>query len=208
MSAPGTTTWFDLLRHGEPDGGPKYRGHRDDPLSPLGWRQMQAAIGADDRWDHILTSPLRRCREFAERLAAERGLPCTVVDGFKEISFGAWEGLTTEQVAERFGDGQARFWSDPERHGPEGGEPILDFHRRIGQTWAHWREALAGQRVLLVCHGGVIRMTLAHVMGLPPGRALGAFLVPYANRSRVRLDVTDQGLLGCLVSHGTVEAGP
>ncbi|MBF5058480.1 alpha-ribazole-5'-phosphate phosphatase [Alcanivorax sp. 521-1] len=203
-----TTTWFDLLRHGEPDGGPRYRGHRDDRLSDLGWEQMGAAVRDDDHWDHILTSPLARCRAFAEALAAERGLPCTVEPGFKEISFGAWEGLTPEQVDERFGDSQARFWRDAERHSPDGGEPIQAFHERVGAAWRHWHQELAGQRVLLVCHGGVIRMVLAHVTGLAPGRALGAFLVPYANRSRVRLDRTEHGPLACLVQHGTLEPTP
>ncbi len=34
-------TIVDLLRHGEPDGGQKFRGAVDDPLSPRGWEQMQ-----------------------------------------------------------------------------------------------------------------------------------------------------------------------
>jgi alpha-ribazole phosphatase len=39
-----TTTIFDVIRHGEPEGGPMYRGSKDDPLSPVGWQQMRSAI--------------------------------------------------------------------------------------------------------------------------------------------------------------------
>ncbi len=86
------TTVFDLIRHGEPAGGQMYRGHKDDPLSQQGWQQMRDAISADDEWDHILTSPLLRCREFSAELAREKNLPFTVAHDFKEISFGDWEG--------------------------------------------------------------------------------------------------------------------
>jgi Fructose-2,6-bisphosphatase len=67
-----STTIFDLIRHGEPAGGQMYRGHKDDPLSEQGWQQMRNAITGDDKWDHILSSPLLRCREFAAELAKER----------------------------------------------------------------------------------------------------------------------------------------
>ncbi|MEK6748901.1 MAG: histidine phosphatase family protein, partial [Pseudomonadota bacterium] len=39
------TTVVDMIRHGEPVGGKRYRGHRDDPLSDIGWRQMREAVG-------------------------------------------------------------------------------------------------------------------------------------------------------------------
>lgn len=197
-----TTTYFDLIRHGEPAGGHKYRGHRDDPLSERGWQQMRNAIASGEQWDHILTSPLRRCHEFAGELAVQMAVPVTVAEGFKEISFGDWEGKTREQVAQEYGDHQANFWRDAENHPPPNAETVQDFHQRIGAAWEHWSNELAGQKVLLVCHGGVIRMVLAHVLGLTPSNAMAGFHVPFANRSQVRLDQTEFGTLSCLVKHG------
>lgn len=197
-----TTTTFDLIRHGEPAGGHMYRGHKDDPLSELGWQQMRDAIAAGEQWDHILSSPLLRCREFASELATQTGAPLTIADGFKEICFGDWEGKTREQVAQEYGDHQANFWRDAENHPPINGEHINDFHQRIGEAWQHWQQQLQGQRVLLVCHGGVIRMVLSHVLGLSPGKAMAGFYVPFANRSQVRIDDTEHGTLRCLVRHG------
>ena len=68
-------TCIDLLRHGEPVGGRRYRGQIDDPLSDTGWQQMRAALADRRDWDIIYTSPLRRCAEFAGELAARHGLP-------------------------------------------------------------------------------------------------------------------------------------
>ena len=65
-----TLTTIDLIRHGEPVGGSKYRGQTDDPLSEKGWEQMRAAVGDHRPWEAILTSPLARCRAFAEKLAS------------------------------------------------------------------------------------------------------------------------------------------
>ena len=61
-------TTIDLLRHGEPIGGRRYRGHIDDPLSEYGWSEMWHAVSGETPWQQIITSPLRRCREFAEAL--------------------------------------------------------------------------------------------------------------------------------------------
>jgi len=65
-------TQIDLLRHGEPVGGRRYRGQTDDPLSEKGWQQMRAAVLDVQGWDVIYSSPLRRCAEFAQELSRRR----------------------------------------------------------------------------------------------------------------------------------------
>ncbi|MFO8155736.1 MAG: histidine phosphatase family protein, partial [Thiohalospira sp.] len=95
MSGESHTT-VDLLRHGEPEGGRRYRGQSDDPLSATGWQQMQAAVAGATPWQRVISSPLSRCRVFAETLAAERGLPLEVEADFREIGFGEWEGQSPE----------------------------------------------------------------------------------------------------------------
>lgn len=202
MPLNNTTTIFDVIRHGEPDGGQKYRGHRDDPLSDLGWQQMRAAVNANESWDLIISSPLLRCREFSQQFAAQKNIPFSVAEEFKEIHFGEWEGLTRDEVTEKYGDHQERFWRDAENHPPAGAETIQHFHQRIGEAWEHWRDHIAGKKVLLVCHGGVIRMLLSHVLSLSPSNAMAGFHVPYACRSRIRIDHTPHGVLSCLVGHG------
>ncbi len=198
----GTTTFFDLIRHGEPAGGPMFRGSQDDPLSDTGWQQVNAAIREDDHWDLIVTSPLQRCHAFARQLARQRQLPLHEEPRLREIGFGDWEGRTSADIMTRTPDALTRFWSDPVNHPPPGGEAITAFHERVAEAWQHWQKEAAGKRVLVVCHGGVIRMVLAEVMGIPLNRSFSAMAVPYACRSRIRVDESPHGTLSCLQTHG------
>lgn len=177
---------IDLLRHGEPEGGARFRGHLDDPLSVAGWAQMRGAAGKGGAWDVVVTSPLRRCADFAVELAARLEVPLESDTRLREIGFGAWEGLTAEQIAAREPEALARFWHDPARHAPPGGEALADFEKRVAAAWDELLQRHAGRRVLLVCHGGVIRLILARVLDMPR-TGLFRLNVPFASTSRVRI---------------------
>lgn len=200
MKAEITTT-VDLLRHGEPEGGVRYRGARDDPLSPRGWEQMRLAVDGQAPWDVIVSSPLRRCAEFAEELSRRCQLPMEIEHGLREISFGAWEGLTPAEVAVTAPEAQDRFWRDPETYPPPGAEPLTEFAARVGRAWQDLLERHGERHVLVVSHGGVIRMVLCQLLEMPLQR-LWRLEVPYAVFSRVR--VYGRGVLSqpTLVFHG------
>lgn len=180
------TTVIDLMRHGEPEGGRMFRGTRDDPLSATGWQQMRTVAAEFRSWDVVVSSPLRRCREFAEQLAGRHGLPVEIDPQFREIGFGAWEGLTAEHVEAGFPGALAEYWRAPESYTPPGGEPLVRFDARIESAWDGLLERQRGRHVLLVCHGGVIRACLRQVLGLPLAN-IWRIDVPYAAPSRVRI---------------------
>lgn len=205
MASDTTTTWIDLIRHGEPDGGPMFRGSQDDPLNERGWQQLWDAVGTDDRWDAIVTSPMLRCARFAQAYADQRNLPLHKDERLRELSFGNWEGKTATAIMASERDALARFWSDPEQFPPPGGEPITEFYQRVQQAWHHWTTELAGQRLLIVCHGGVIRMILADVLGAPMNRAFSAIAVPYACRSQIQIDRSAYGVMSCLNGHNPTQ---
>lgn len=190
LNDPLTTT-IDLIRHGEPAGGEMYRGTKDDPLSDLGWSQMRAATQPQVAWDHIVSSPLLRCREFATELSEQRGIPLTVAEGFREVCFGVWEGQRPAELNAEDPQQVLRFWLDPVNNGPQGAEPFAEFAARIEQAWRALLETFKGQHILLVCHGGVIRSVLTSLMGLPIQHTF-RWHVPYAAVSRVRI-YTEQG---------------
>ncbi|MEN6585412.1 MAG: alpha-ribazole phosphatase family protein [Sulfuricella sp.] len=179
-------TLIDLLRHGEPEGGVRFRGHIDDPLSATGWAQMHAAAATAGGWEVIVTSPLRRCADFSAELASRLGVPLESEPHLREIGFGAWEGLTAEQVAARDPEALARFWRDPAQHTPPGGEPLADFEARVAAGWNDLLQRHAGKRILLVCHGGVIRLIIARVLAMPRSH-LFRLNVPFASVSRIRV---------------------
>jgi broad specificity phosphatase PhoE len=91
-------TIIDLIRHGEPQGGPMYRGSTDDPLSELGWQQMRGAISALQPWQQIVSSPLLRCVEFAKETAMQNDIDLLIDEGLQEVGFGDWEGKTATQL--------------------------------------------------------------------------------------------------------------
>jgi alpha-ribazole phosphatase/probable phosphoglycerate mutase len=194
-------TIIDLIRHGEPEGGRKYRGHTDDPLSETGWRQMREKVAGCQDWQAIVTSPLQRCQAFATELAGRLQVPLAVEPRLKEKSFGVWEGHTPEELERREPGLQVRFRQDPLRYLPEGAEDLALFSERVKSAWRDLVLTRAGQHVLVVAHGGVIRAVMAHVLGMPLQYLFRAE-VHYAALTRIKVEYLDGGeTLATLVFH-------
>jgi alpha-ribazole phosphatase/probable phosphoglycerate mutase len=194
-------TTVDLIRHGEPVGGSKYRGQTDDPLSEKGWAQMRAAVAGHCPWDAIVSSPLSRCRAFAEELSARHVCALEIEQGFQEIGFGAWEGKTARELMASDPDILTRFWADPERHPPPGAEPLAQFRDRIVSAWEALLARHAGRHVLIVGHAGTTRMVLRHVLDMPLA-ATFRIQVENAALTRVRVDEAAGRRFARLVFHG------
>lgn len=179
-------TTIDLLRHGEPLGGRKFRGTQDDPLSETGWRQMREAVEPGAPWRRIVSSPLLRCSEFARELGERLVIPTHIGADFHEIHFGLWEGLTSAEVMAQWPDLLDKVWSNSLLHTPPEGEPLIDFSLRVGVAWDKMLGEHAGQHLLLCAHGGTIRMILCHALGLPIEH-MWRIEVEYACLSRLKV---------------------
>jgi len=169
---------IDLLRHGD-TGQRSYRGQLDDNLTALGWSQLRAAVSGRS-WDRIITSPLRRCADFARALAGARGMPLRVDERLAEYHFGTWQGLPVATLAEEQGDALARFWADPVNFPPPGGESFAVFRERLRAALDDVAVEAASQRALVITHGGVIRLLRCE----SEGRGLGDMTsidVPHAS---------------------------
>ncbi len=178
-----------LLRHGTTDdaGRAVLRGRRDDALTATGWAQMRAAVADKPPvWDTIVTSPLRRCAAFARELATARGLPLSIDKRFAELDFGTWDGRTIDELMQDAKDAEAlrHFWRDPWHNPPPQGESLVAFETRVRAAWRDLLTAYVGRRVLLVSHGGVIRLVLCAMQGLPRSRLL-TLEVAHASLHRV-----------------------
>lgn len=182
------TTQIDLLRHGECQGGPRFRGVTDDSLTPNGWLQMWAAVGADPpRWDRIVSSPLRRCAEFGRALGLCRSIACDIESRITEMNFGDWEGRRAADLTSENPEALTRFWQSPTRYPPPNGEPLANFSARVLEAWNDVVSIHRGQRILLVTHGGVMRVILCHLLDRPLDQLL-AFDVGYGAMRRIRLE--------------------
>jgi len=179
---------IDILRHGEPEGGRRYRGHGiDDPLSALGWRQMWAAVGEDWPWDGIWSSPMARCLPFAEQLADRMKLTPSVDERLKEVGFGAWEGKTGAQLRAADPDVLRRFYADPVANRPAGAEPLDAFRSRVGAAIDDLLDRCAGHHLLVVAHAGVMRAAVSWLLQSPL-EAMYRLDIPNAAMVHIRAD--------------------
>jgi probable phosphoglycerate mutase len=177
---------IDLLRHGEPEGGVRYRGNGvDDPLSERGWSQMWAAVDGFSDWTHVISSPLRRCRDFAEAAADRYGLSLVIDPRFREIGFGAWEGRRHEEVRDADPEAYYAFFRDAVNHPPPGAEPLDHFYHRVRTGLIDLFDTHPEGHILLVCHLGVMRAATALALDMPLGSSYRMH-APYAGRIRLR----------------------
>ncbi|MDU8361404.1 alpha-ribazole phosphatase family protein [Pseudomonas syringae group sp. J309-1] len=183
---------LDMLRHGETELGGGMRGSLDDALTDTGWAQMRAAVAEAGPWDRIVSSPLQRCARFAEELAERLALPLSLEPGLQELHFGDWEGHSAAQLMETDAEGLGLFWNDPYGFTPPNGEPVIEFSTRVLAAVEKLHQAYAGERVLLISHGGVMRLLLANARGLPREQLLQ---VTVGHGALLAISVADGGLL-------------
>ncbi|CBL44402.1 Phosphoglycerate/bisphosphoglycerate mutase [gamma proteobacterium HdN1] len=188
--APDNTLTLDIIRHGEPEGGVMYRGSKDDPLSEAGWQQLHKAIAAaraeGQRWDKIISSPMKRCRAFAEDLGKELALSVEVVNDLREMHFGDIEGMRPADAWAAHRELLAAIWQDPENNAPPNGETFREFSQRVRSALFNAIETHDNTRLLIVAHGGVIRASLRIFLQM---QAADTFRVdvPYACMTRFRV---------------------
>ena len=174
-------TRIDVIRHGEPEGGRRYRGYGvDDPLTELGWQQMWSAIPENAPWQHIISSPLARCTAFSYALAEKLNIGVTIEDNIKEIGFGDWEGKTPDEILADDPEAINHFYSDPRHNRPNGAEPLDGFSDRVWSAYQDIVSDFRGQHVLIVAHAGVARAITANILGMSLDDVYSRLRIEYA----------------------------
>jgi broad specificity phosphatase PhoE len=173
-----------LVRHGESEATVKrvVGGEQGDTgLSPRGRLQAEAlrdrlAASGEIRADRMLSSVLPRAVETAEILA-----PAVGVDTFEqdcdlcEMHPGDADGVGWPEYERRYGSFD--MMAEPDRPFAPRGESLNDFRGRIARVMHGFAERLAGESVVVVCHGGVIVVSITALFDIPrPG--LGTQLDP------------------------------
>jgi broad specificity phosphatase PhoE len=180
-----------LLRHGAVDGPAQvWRSVGDPPLSAYGRAQMQ-------RREPVLTSPvpcavwsspLARCRDFAQAFALAQGVDCIVDPALREADFGNWEGRAWSEVAATDAAALAAFEGDPWACGAPAGESLAQVAARAAafvepglDTWSRSAAATADPaHIVIVTHGGVLRALAGRWLSVTAGPALRLALPPAA----------------------------
>jgi len=172
MAAQGllTATRLYLVRHGQVADGhtDRYHGHNDVDLSPTGIRQCQALAAhlRDVSFAGLYASDLTRTRRGAEIIGQGRGLPVQVIPAFREINFGIWEGLTFQEIMERYPEELRQRFNDLANYRIPGGESLKDLEARVSPALAELRQRHVGQNFLVVAHAGINRVILSRALNL------------------------------------------
>jgi ribonuclease H / adenosylcobalamin/alpha-ribazole phosphatase len=168
-SSPPTVTL--LLRHGETPLSieRRYAGIGDIPLTERGIAQAKAAataLGRRGGIDVIVTSPLRRTRQTAAEVAAVVDAEVHEDEGFREMDFGEWEGLTFAEARARW-PAESNAWLDPSI-APPGGESLAMTLRRVREARERVTERFRGRTVLIVTHVTPIKLLVRMALLAPP----------------------------------------
>jgi probable phosphoglycerate mutase len=158
------TTTLLLARHGQTDWNRdgRFQGHADPPLNAQGRKQAQALAKQLEKEPlaAVYSSDLRRAYETARFVAVRRGLEVLVDPQLRERDVGHWSGLTRAEIEERFPE-ELRLWHAGAVACGESREALAD---RVLAAARRIAAAHAGETVLVVTHGGALRM-LRHAAG-------------------------------------------
>lgn len=155
-------TRFIVLRHGETQWNVEHRiqGHSDSPLTQAGRAQARALAErlAQDAFDLLVASDLGRALETARRIEQSSGRRAQPDARLRERNFGVGEGLTYDEIGERFPGAFSRMGEADADYAVPGGETRREFHDRIVDAFESLAREHPGRRIAVVTHGGVLAM--------------------------------------------------
>jgi probable phosphoglycerate mutase len=146
----------------------RFSGSQGVELSAEG-REQAAQLGERLRSEGITavyTSPLSRALDTASIVCGICGLSPALRDGLREISHGHWEGLTRNDVEQRFPGEYAAWEEDPFTFAPQDGESGVTVLARALPVIREIVTAHAGERVLVVSHKATMRLVLSSLLGI------------------------------------------
>ncbi len=167
-----TTTRLWLIRHGEPvpdEIRGKCYGRLDVSLSVGGRLQIESVARhlESEPFHAIYASPRRRTLESAEILASFHTCEVQIEPDLREIDFGDFEGVSYDDIAERYPELFRQWMEKPTEVEFPNGESFTKMRFRVTRSIAALLTRHRGECIALVTHGGVIRIVLADALAIP-----------------------------------------
>jgi alpha-ribazole phosphatase len=161
-----------LIRHGETEGAEtkRYKGHIDVPLSANGFEQMKRVAGylaGAGFLNTIYCSDLSRAVKSAEIIAESCGLKPIIMPKLRERNFGLWEGMSFDEIREKWPDAFNAWAANPLEFSPMNGESTVEVRDRALKVFNEIIRKHQGDNIAIVSHGGLNRVILCHLLGIP-----------------------------------------
>lgn len=166
-----------LIRHGKTEGSEvgRYKGSIDVPLSEEGIEEIKKVAGFIKNVGTnrslplrgVYSSPLSRALKSAKLIAEPHGIRPMVVPDLRERNFGLWEGMSFDEIKEKYPKEFNAWAENPLKYKPVGGESTIEVRDRVIRAV---EEILANHKeetIAIVAHGGVNRIILCHLIGIP-----------------------------------------
>ena len=171
-----------LVRHAETGSAARGRcyGTLDVALSQTGRQQCAALAGAlaAEPVAAVLSSPRVRAVETAQAIAARHDVGVRLDERLAELDFGELEGRTYDEIARSRPELYKAWMTEPTRVQFPEGESYAELHARSVAAVASLLDEYAGNAVVAVTHGGVVRAVLSHVLGIPDDRIFRIAVAP------------------------------
>ncbi len=161
-----------LVRHGQTaaNNGKRFQGTMDYPLDARGIAQA-ARLGEYFQGIHldaIYSSTMTRAKMTAAAIATCKNMAYRTMYDLREASFGQWEGMTFDAIQSRWPKEMELFFTKPGSWQPPQGESFLEVQRRaLAGLQQVLEQTEEGQTVAIISHGGIIRVQLCHILGMP-----------------------------------------
>lgn len=166
-SEPSTT--FGLLRHGKTvwNSEGRIQGCLNSPLTEEGRKGVKQWLPVlqQYKWDRIISSDLGRVLETVEILNSTLQIPHIIDPRLREQNWGDWEGLQLKEVKKNFQDELDRQVQKGWDFSAPGGESRVSVMLRAREALFDWAERHPGERILTVCHQGVLKCLLYRLAG-------------------------------------------
>ncbi len=156
-----------LIRHGQTDWNVagKIQGSTDIPLNDMGRRQAAClARGMEKRpVEKVFTSTLSRAYETGLAIGKSQNVPVERLEGLEEVGYGVWEGMTMEEIQEKYPKELELWYNSPVDVAPPEGESQVQVYDRCGRALETILAQARGD-VAIVSHGATVVFLLEYLL--------------------------------------------
>ena len=184
-----------LVRHGESETNltKTFTGQLDTALTERGVQQANLAAEYLDKYkiDRVYASTLRRAYVTAKPIAKRQGCGILGRDALQEINAGVWQGLTFDEIIEKYPDTYNVWRADLKSAKPDGGESCEELYSRVVSEFKTIIEEDGDLTVCIVAHATPVRMIMSF---MEYGSIDGISVIPWVPNASVTVYKYDGGV--------------